>query len=133
MAKARVIRVLIAKPGLDGHDRGARVLTLGLRELGMDVIYTGLRQTPEQIVERAFKEKVDVIGLSSLSGAHNTLFPEVALLAKEKGMDKVLIIGGGLIPKEDIPLLQEKGIRAIFSPGVTIKKIAEFIESNVSL
>ena len=133
MAKARVIRVLIAKPGLDGHERGARVLTLGLREQGMDVIYTGLRQTPEQIVERAFKEKVDVIGLSSLSGAHNTLFPEVALLAREKGMDKVLIIGGGLIPKEDIPSLQEKGIRAIFGPGVTIKKIAEFIESNVSL
>ena len=132
MAKARVIRVLIAKPGLDGHERGARVLTLGLREQGMDVIYTGLRQTPEQIVERAFKEKVDVIGLSSLSGAHNTLFPEVALLAREKGMDKVLIIGGGLIPKEDIPSLQEKGIRAIFGPGVTIKKIAEYIESNVS-
>lgn len=133
MAKARAIRVLIAKPGLDGHDRGARVLTLGLREQGMDVVYTGLRQTPEQIVERAFKEKADVIGLSSLSGAHNTLFPEVALLAKEKGMDKVLIIGGGLIPKEDIPLLQEKGIKAIFGPGTPIKKIAEFIESNVSL
>lgn len=133
MAKTRAVRVLIAKPGLDGHDRGARVLTLGLREQGMDVIYTGLRQTPEQIVERAFKEKVDVIGLSSLSGAHNTLFPEVALLAKEKRMAKVLIIGGGLIPKEDIPFLQEKGIRAIFGPGTPIKKIAEFIKSNISL
>jgi len=133
MAKERAIRVLIAKPGLDGHDRGARVLTLGLREQGMDVIYTGLRQTPDQIVERAFQEKVDVIGLSSLSGAHNTLFPQVVQLAKEKGMDKVLIIGGGLIPKEDMPLLEEKGVKAIFGPGTSIKKITEFIESNVSL
>jgi methylmalonyl-CoA mutase C-terminal domain/subunit len=133
MAKERAIRVLIAKPGLDGHDRGARVLTLGLREQGMDVIYTGLRQTPEQIAVRAFQEKVDVIGLSSLSGAHNTLFPQVVQLVKEKGMDKVLIIGGGHIPKEDIPFLEEKGVKAIFGPGTPIKKISEFIESNVSL
>lgn len=132
MVKAKKIRVLIAKPGLDGHDRGARVLTLGLREQGMDVVYTGLRQTPEQIVDRAFKEKVDVIGMSLLSGAHNTLFPEVVRLAKGKGMDKVLIIGGGLIPEEDIPFLRERGIRAIFSPGTLIKQIAEFIEGNVS-
>ena len=132
MATTGKIKVLIAKPGLDGHDRGARVLVLGLREEGMDVTYTGLRQTARQIVDKAFEKKVDVIGLSSLSGAHNTIFPEVVSLAREKGMDRVLIIGGGLIPKEDVPYLEEKGVKAIFGPGTTVQKIAEYIRENIS-
>jgi len=128
----RTIKVLIAKPGLDGHDRGAKVLILGLREHGMDVMYTGLRQTPEQIVKRAIDEKVDVIGLSSLTDTHRTLFPKVAQLAKEKGMDKVLIIGGGLIPAADEAFLKENGIKGIFGQGTEIKKIVNFIEDNVT-
>ncbi|GAH94770.1 unnamed protein product, partial [marine sediment metagenome] len=124
MTKEKPIRVLIAKPGLDGHTRGARILTLGLRDEGMDVIYTGLRKTPEEIVGRAVKEKADVIGLSILSGAHNTLLPKVVELAKEKGLDRVLIIAGGAIPKEDVPILQEKGISAVFGPGTAIKQVA---------
>ncbi len=130
MPSSRKIKVLIAKPGLDGHDRGARVLTLGLREQGMDVVYTGLRQTPEQIVDRAAKEKVDVIGLSVLTGAYKTLFPEVARLAKEKGL-KSLVIGGGLIDTADIPFLQQNGIKAVFCPGSSIESIAEYIKQNV--
>lgn len=133
MTNNRPIRVLIAKPGLDGHSRGARILTLGLRDEGMSVTYTGLRKSPEEIVDRALKENVDVMALSILSGAHNTLLPRVAELAKEKGMDRVLIIGGGAIPEEDIPFLQEKGISAIFGPGSTIKEIADYIRQNVKL
>ncbi len=133
MEKSRKIKVLIAKPGLDGHDRGARVLILGLREQGMDVVYTGLRQTPAQIVDRALKEKVDVIGLSALTGEYKTLFPEVARLAKEKGMNKVLVLGGGLILRDDFPFLEEKGIKAVFGPGTPIEKIAGYIRDNVSL
>ncbi len=133
MTNDRPIRVLIAKPGLDGHSRGARILTLGLRDEGMSVTYTGLRKSPEEIVDRALKENVDVMALSILSGAHNTLLPRVAELAKEKGMDRVLIIGGGAIPEEDIPFLQEKGISAIFGPGSTIKEIADYIRQNVKL
>jgi len=133
MTNDRPIRVLIAKPGLDGHNRGARILTLGLRDEGMSVTYTGLRKSPEEIVDRALKEDVDVIGLSILSGAHKTLLPRVTELAKQKGMDKVLIIGGGAIPEEDIPFLQEKGISAIFGPGSTIKEIADYIRQNVKL
>ncbi len=133
MVADRAIRVLIAKPGLDGHDRGAKVLTLGLRGEGMEVTYTGLRQSPKQIVEKALQHGADVIGLSLLSGAHNTLFPEVVRLAKEKGMDKVLVIGGGLIPEEDMPFLQERGIKAIFGPGTPIKEIANYIRANVKL
>jgi len=133
MRNDRPIRVLIAKPGLDGHNRGARILTLGLRDEGMSVTYTGLRKSPEEVVDRALKENVDVIGLSILSGAHNTLLPRVTELAKEKGMDRVLIIGGGAIPEEDIPFLQEKGISAIFGPGSTIKEIADYIRQNVKL
>lgn len=132
MKNKRTIKVLIAKPGLDGHDRGAKVLILGLREHGMDVMYTGLRQTPEQIVKRAIDEKVDVIGLSSLTDTHRTLFPKVAQLAKEKGMDKVLIIGGGLIPAADEAFLKENGIKGIFGQGTEIKKIVNFIEDNVT-
>lgn len=133
MVKTRKIRVLVAKPGLDGHDRGARALVYGLREHGMDVFYTGLRRTPEQIAEKAYEEKVDVIGLSSLAGAHKTLFPKVVQAVKEKGMDKVLIIGGGLIPLEDVPFLEENGIKAIFGPKTLIETISRYIEQNVIL
>ena len=133
MTTNRKIRVLIAKPGLDGHDRGAKVLTLALREKGMEVIYSGLRKSPEEIVQRALKEKVDVIGLSLLSGAQKTLFPEVVQLAREHDMNKVLIIGGGSIPEEDFPFLQKAGIKAIFSPGTPIEKIADYIRKNVKL
>jgi methylmalonyl-CoA mutase C-terminal domain/subunit len=113
MTSERKIKVLVAKPGLDGHNRGARILTLGLRDEGMDVIYTGLRKTPEEIVDRAVNEKVDVIGLSILSGAHKTLLPRVVELAKKKGLDKVLIIAGGAIPEEDVPFLKEHGVIAV--------------------
>ncbi len=131
MTREKPIKVLIAKPGLDGHTRGARILTLGLRDEGMEVIYTGLRKTPEEIVEKAAKEKADVIGLSILSGAHNTLLPKVVELAKEKGLDQVLIIAGGAIPKEDVPILQQKGISAVFGPGTAIKQVADYIRQKV--
>jgi methylmalonyl-CoA mutase C-terminal domain/subunit len=131
MPAERKIKVLIAKPGLDGHDRGAIVISEGLRAAGMEVIYTGLRQTPEMIVERALREKVDVIGLSSMTAAHNHLFPRVIDLLKENGASNILVIGGGIIPAEDIPFLLGKGIKAIFSPGTTVKTIADFIRQNV--
>ena len=131
MEGKKVIRILLAKPGLDGHNRGARLLTLGLRDEGMEVIYTGLRKSPEEIVNQALQERVDVIGLSILSGVHNTLLPRVVDLAKEKGMDDVLLIAGGAIPDEDIPFLQERGIRAVFGYGSTIKEIAAYIRENV--
>lgn len=124
-------KVLIAKPGLDGHDRGAKVLTLGLRDEGMEVIYTGIRQTPEAIVEIAVQEDVDVVGLSCLSGAHGHYFPKVVELLREKGMNRVLVIGGGIIPEEDMPLLKEKGIKGVFGPGTSIKDIANFIRENI--
>jgi methylmalonyl-CoA mutase C-terminal domain/subunit len=127
----KAIKVLIAKPGLDGHERGAQVLTLSLRDEGMEVIYTGIRQTPDKIVNAAMQEDVDVIGLSCHSAAHNTLFPEVTRLLKEKNMNDVLVIGGGIIPDEDIPFLKDHGVSAIFGPGSSIKKIAEFIRANV--
>ena len=131
MKEDRIIRVLIAKPGLDGHDRGAKVLALGLRDEGMEVIYTGLRQTPEKIVQTAIQEDVDVVGLSCLSGAHNQLFPRVMELLKERGREGSLVIGGGLIPDEDVPKLKEKGISAIFTSGTPIHTIAEYIRQNV--
>lgn len=130
MTSKKVIKVLVAKPGLDGHNRGARILTLGLRDEGMDVIYTGLRKTPEEIVDRAANEKVDVIGLSILSGAHKTLLPRVVELAKKKGL-KVLIIAGGAIPEEDVPFLKEHGVIAVFTPGTTIREVADYIRQNV--
>lgn len=133
MLQQRPIRVLLAKCGLDGHDRGIKVITQGLVEEGMEVIYTGLHQNPEQIVERALGENVDVIGLSLLSGGYDVFFPEVARLAKEKGMGNVLIIGGGIILEDDIPFLQEKGISAIFGPGTLINEIAHHIRLNVKL
>jgi methylmalonyl-CoA mutase, C-terminal domain len=131
MTEKRRIRILIAKPGLDGHDRGVKVLAFGLRDEGMEVIYLGLRQTAEEIIRTAIQEDVDVIGLSCLSGAHNYYFPKVAELASREGKDDFLIIGGGIIPEEDIPYLMEKGIKAIFGPGTRIKDIANFIRNNV--
>ncbi len=130
MGEEKRIRVLVAKPGLDGHDRGAKVLALGLRDEGMETIYTGLRQTPEKIVQAAVQEDVDVIGLSCLSGAHKYLFPRVVELLKEKRMEDVLVIGGGIIPEEDIPFLKEKGVTEIFGPGTLIKEIADYIRQN---
>ncbi|MGB3958752.1 MAG: cobalamin B12-binding domain-containing protein, partial [bacterium] len=122
--------VLIAKPGLDGHDRGAKVLARALRDAGMEVIYTGLRQTPEQIVETGIQEDVDVIGLSILSGAHNHLFPRVMELLREKGAEDILVIGGGIIPEDDIPALKEAGIAEIFTPGTTTQAVIEYIKER---
>jgi methylmalonyl-CoA mutase C-terminal domain/subunit len=131
MKSERRIRVLIAKPGLDLHDRGAKVLVRVLRDSGMEVIYTGIRQTPEQIVETALQEDVDVIGLSLLTGAHMTLFPKVTKLLKKKGINDVLIIGGGIIPDEDIPPLKAAGIAEIFGPGTPLENIVKYIKENV--
>ncbi|WP_407690416.1 methylmalonyl-CoA epimerase [Salipaludibacillus neizhouensis] len=125
------IRVLIAKPGLDGHDRGALVISQALRDAGMEVIYTGLRQSPKQIVKAAIQEDVDVIGLSSLSGAHNVLFPEVLNVLKENEAEDILVFGGGVIPLEDVKTLEKKGILKIFTPGTSTKVVATFIEQAV--
>jgi methylmalonyl-CoA mutase C-terminal domain/subunit len=127
----RKIRVLVAKPGLDGHDRGAKVVARVLRDAGMEVIYTGLRQTPEMIAGAALQEDVDVIGLSVLSGAHMTLFPAILDLLKEKGLDDVLVLAGGIIPDDDVPALKEMGIQGVFGPGTSGKEIVEFIEQHV--
>ena len=129
---SKKIRVLIAKPGLDGHDRGAKVVARGLRDAGMEVIYTGLRQTPEQIVNAAIQEDVDCIGLSILSGAHNHLFPEIMKLLKEKGADDIPVFAGGIIPEDDIPFLQSIGIKKVFLPGTKISEVVEFIKKVVS-
>ena len=125
------IRVLVAKPGLDGHDRGAKVIARALRDAGMEVIYTGLRQTVEQIVEAADAEDVDVVALSLLSGAHNTLFPEVVKALEAKGMGDVLVIGAGVIPAADISGLEKAGVKAIFTPGTPTKEVIDFIQANV--
>jgi len=127
----RKIRVLAAKPGLDGHDRGVKVVTSALMDAGMEVVYTGLRQTPTQIVEAAVQEDVDVIAMSILSGAHDYLFPKVMELLAEKGVEDILVIGGGIIPDEDIPALKEAGIAEIFGPGTSTKSIAKYIQENV--
>jgi methylmalonyl-CoA mutase C-terminal domain/subunit len=127
----RKIRVLVAKPGLDGHDRGAKVIARALRDAGMEVIYTGLRQTPEQIVTAAIQEDVDVIGLSILSGAHLTICPRVMELIREKGLDDVLVVVGGIIPDEDIPKLKAMGIAEVFLPGTLLDEIIRFIRENV--
>ncbi|WP_258360383.1 cobalamin B12-binding domain-containing protein [Moorella sulfitireducens (nom. illeg.)] len=129
----RKIRVLVAKVGLDGHDRGAKVIARAFRDAGMEVVYTGIRQTPEQVVAAAIQEDVDVVGLSSLSGAHEHLFPRVAKLVKKQMGDKVLIVGGGIIPEEDIPALKEAGITAVFGPGTSLKEIIDFIKANVDV
>jgi methylmalonyl-CoA mutase C-terminal domain/subunit len=127
----RKIRVLVAKPGLDGHDRGAKVVARALRDAGMEVIYTGLRQTPEQIVQAAIQEDVDVVAMSILSGAHSHLFPRVTALLAEKGAGDVLVVGGGVIPEDDIPFLKEKGIAAVFGPGTPTGTTIDFIKANV--
>ena len=127
------IRVLVAKPGLDGHDRGAKVVARALRDAGFEVIYTGLRQTPEQIAEAALQEDVNVVAMSILSGAHGHLFPKVVNLVREKGMDDVLIIGGGVIPDSDIPALKEDGIAEVFTPGTPTTDVVKFIKEHVKL
>lgn len=128
---ARKIRVLIAKPGLDGHDRGAKVIARALRDAGMEVIYTGIRQTPEQIANAAIQEGVDIVGLSCLSGAHNHLFPKVVQILKEKGAEGIHVFGGGIIPADDIPVLKKAGIREIFQPGTSTEDIVNYIRENV--
>lgn len=125
------IRVLVAKPGLDGHDRGAKVVARALRDAGFEVIYTGIRLTPEQIAEAALQEDVNVVALSLLSGAHNTLFPRIIETMKEKGLKDVLTIGGGVIPDADIPGLKAAGIAEVFTPGTPTEKIVEFIQAHV--
>jgi len=130
MGKDKIIRVMVAKPGLDGHDRGAKVISRALRDAGMEVIYTGLRQTPEQIATAALQEDVDVLLLSILSGAHNHLFPKVMQLLKEKGGEDILVIGGGVIPQDDIPGLKTAGIREVFGPGTSTEMIANYIKEN---
>jgi len=125
------IRVLVAKPGLDGHDRGAKIIARALRDAGMEVVYTGLRQTPEMIVNAALQEDVQVIGLSILSGAHNAIVPRVMALLKEKGMTDVMVIVGGIVPDEDAAELKRQGVAAVFQPGAPLEVIVEFIRSSV--
>ena len=125
------IRVLVAKPGLDGHDRGAKIVARALRDAGMEVIYSGLHQTASQIVNTAVQEDVDVVGLSLLSGAHMTLFIDVITMLKEKQMDDVLVVGGGIIPQEDVPKLKKAGVAAVFGPGTPVEDIVCFIKKNV--
>jgi len=128
----RKLRVIIAKPGLDGHDRGAKVIARALRDAGMEVIYTGLRQTPEQIVSAALQEDADVIGLSILSGAHNHIVPRVMELLKERGLDDVLVLIGGIIPDVDIPKLKAAGVKGVFVPGTPMQEIIDFINGSVA-
>ena len=132
MQKGKKIRVLIAKPGLDSHDRGAKIVARALRDAGMEIIYTGLRQTPEQIAETALQEDVDVIGLSILSGAHKTLFPRIMKLLKEQEMTDVMVFAGGIIPEEDIAELKKLGIREIFGPGTPTETIKQYVLDSLS-
>ncbi len=129
----RPIKVLIAKPGLDGHDRGAKVLARGLRDEGFEVVYTGIRQTPEMIVSAAVQEDVDVVGLSILSGAHLTLLPRITMLLREQGMADVLVTAGGIIPDEDVPVLREAGVAAVFGPGTSIGQVADYLRATVRM
>jgi methylmalonyl-CoA mutase, C-terminal domain len=126
----RRIRVIVAKPGLDGHDRGAKIVARALRDAGMEVIYTGLRQTPEQIASAAVQEDVDVVGISILSGAHNTIIPRICQLLRDDGMQDVLVIVGGIVPDEDISRLKESGVAAVFQPGASTQEIVDFIRSH---
>lgn len=126
----RPIKVLIAKPGLDGHDRGAKVLARGLRDEGFEVVYTGLRQTPEMVATAALQEDVDIVGLSILSGAHMTLVPRICQLLQAAGLDDVLVTAGGIIPDDDIPALKAAGVRAVFGPGTTIAEVANYFRAN---
>jgi methylmalonyl-CoA mutase C-terminal domain/subunit len=132
MPSEKRIRVLIAKPGLDSHDRGAKVVARALRDAGMEVIYTGLRQTPEMIAETALQEDVDVIGLSILSGAHKTLFPRIMELLKEKGLNDVTVFAGGIIPEDDVPDMKKLGIKEIFGPGTTTETIIRYVFDHIS-
>ncbi|MBK8252430.1 MAG: cobalamin B12-binding domain-containing protein [Polyangiaceae bacterium] len=127
----RKIRVLVAKPGLDGHDRGAKVVARALRDAGYEVVYTGLHQTPEMIAAAAVQEDVDAVGLSIMSGAHNTLFPAVITALKAKGADDVIVFGGGIVPDEDLPRLEAVGVKAIFRPGTSLKTITDWVRDNV--
>ena len=129
---AEKIRVLVAKPGLDGHDRGAKVVARALRDAGFEVVYTGLRQTPEEIAEAALQEDVNVVAMSILSGAHPHLFPKVVNLLREKGMNDVLVIGGGVIPEGDIPALKDAGVAAVFTPGTPTGEVVDFIKAHVA-
>jgi len=131
MNAERKIRILVAKPGLNGHDRGAKIIARGFRDAGFEVIYTGLHQTPEQITAAAIQEDVDGIGLSSLAGAHDYLFPRVVELLKEKGADDIVVFGGGIIPEEDIPKLKEVGVREIFPPGTSIEETVNWVRRNI--
>ena len=131
MQNSKKIRVLIAKPGLDSHDRGAKVVARALRDAGMEVIYTGLRQTPEQIAETALQEDVDVVGLSILSGAHKTIFPRIIQLLKQKGLTDVVVFAGGIIPEDDVPDMKKLGIREIFGPGTSTETIVKYVSDNV--
>jgi len=130
MSLERKIRILIAKPGLDGHDRGAKVIARGFRDAGFEVIYTGLHQMPEQIVAAAIQEDVDAIGLSSLAGAHDYLFPRVIELLKEKGADDIIVFGGGIVPEEDLPALTQAGVKGIFTPGTSIEEAVNWVRKN---
>jgi methylmalonyl-CoA mutase C-terminal domain/subunit len=132
MTKEKRIRVLVAKPGLDGHDRGVKVIARALRDAGMEVIYTGLRQTPAQVVGAAEQEDVDVLMLSSLSGAHNHLFPKIMEELRKRGMDDILVLGGGIIPRDDIPALKAEGIREIFGPGTDTRAIIAFVREHLT-
>ena len=131
MTEAQKIRVLVAKPGLDGHDRGAKVVARALRDAGMEVIYTGIRQTPDMIIEAAIQEDVDVVGLSILSGAHMELFPPIVEGLKSKGMGEIPIVVGGIIPDADIPVLQQIGIKAVFGPGTPTDQIVDFVTKDI--
>lgn len=131
VTKSKKIRVMIAKPGLDGHDRGAKYISRALRDAGMEVIYTGIRQTPEQIVNAAIQEDVDILGLSLLSGAHNFLFPKISEMIQQKVGNEILLFGGGVIPEEDIDFLKTKGFKAIFTPGTSAQEVIDFIKSNI--
>ena len=131
MQKGRKIRVLIAKPGLDSHDRGAKVVARALRDAGMEVIYTGLRQTPEQIAETALQEDVDVLGLSILSGAHKTLFPRIMKLLKERDLTDIMVFAGGIIPEEDLAEMKKLGVKEIFGPGTTTETIVRYVKENL--
>ena len=131
MNKKRRLRVLVAKPGLDGHDRGARIIARAYRDAGFEVVYTGLHQTPEEIVQAAIQEDVDMIGLSSLAGAHMYLFPRVVELLKDRGADDIVVCGGGIFPEEDIPKLKKAGIKEIFTPGTPLSEVVTWVEENV--
>jgi methylmalonyl-CoA mutase C-terminal domain/subunit len=130
-AKERPLRIIVAKPGLDGHDRGAKIIARALRDAGFEVIYTGLHQTPEMIVAAAIQEDVDAVGLSIMSGAHMTLFPAVVDLLREKGASDIAVFGGGIIPQDDVPKLKEKGVAAVFLPGSTTQTIIDWIRANI--